>query len=319
MLFEMSVEEMKEYKGSSRKADDFDQYWEKALAEMKTVDPDIEIKHSAFQTDFAECYDLYFTGVRDARIHVKYIKPKMIEKKHPAVIEFHGYGSRIEDWADKLQFAARGYSYFGMNCRGQNAGFSEDVGGVKGNTKNGHIIRGLADDSDKLYYRNVFLDTAQLAGIVMELDSIDQKRVGVYGYSQGGALTIACAALEPRIKKAAPVYPFLSDYKRVTQLDIENSAYAEIREFFRKYDPLHLKEAEIFNKLSYIDIQNLADKIKAEVLMTTAISDPICPPSTQFAVYNKIKSKKEMVIYPDYGHEDLPGIRDRHYRFFNDL
>ncbi|RAK07885.1 cephalosporin-C deacetylase [Halanaerobium saccharolyticum] len=319
MLFEMSVEEMKKYKGSSPRADDFDQYWEKALAEMKTVDPNIEIKESAFQTDFAECYDLYFTGVKDARIHVKYIKPKMIEKKHPAVIEFHGYGSRIEDWADKLQFAARGYSYFGMDCRGQNAGFSEDVGGVKGNTKNGHIIRGLADDPDKLYYRNVFLDTAQLAEIVMKMESVDQNRVGVYGYSQGGALTIACAALEPRIKKAAPVYSFLCDYKRVTQLDIENSAYAEIKDFFRKYDPLHIKEEEIFNKLSYIDIQNLADRIEAEVLMTTAISDPVCPPSTQFAVYNKIESQKEMVIYPDYGHEDLPGIRDRHYRFFNDL
>ncbi|MGP3778114.1 acetylxylan esterase [Halanaerobium saccharolyticum] len=319
MLFEMSLKEMKKYMGSSPKTDDFDQYWQEALAEMKAVDPEIEIKHSAFQTDFAECFDLYFTGVRDARIHVKYIKPKKAKAKHPAVIEFHGYGCEIEDWADKLQFAARGYSYFGMDCRGQSAGYSEDSGGVKGNTRNGHIIRGLADDPEKLYYRNVFLDTAQLAGIVMDMENIAKDRVGVFGYSQGGALTVACAALEPRIKKAAPVYPFLSDYQRVTQLDIDNSAYAEIKEFFRKYDPLHNKEEEIFNKLSYIDIQNLADRIEAEVLMTTAIADPVCPPSTQFAVYNKIEAKKDMVIYPDYGHEGLPGIRDRHYRFFNDL
>jgi len=319
MLFEMSLEEMRKYKGSSPQADDFNQYWDKALTEMKAVDPKIEINAAAFQTDFADCYDLYFTGVNDARIHVKYIKPKNIEAKHPAVIEFHGYGCKIEDWSDELQFAARGYSYFGMDCRGQNAGFSEDTGGVKGNTKNGHIIRGLSDDPDKLYYRNVFLDTAQLAGIVMEREDIDENRVGVFGYSQGGALTIACAALEPRIKKAAPVYPFLSDYKRVTQLDIGASAYSELREYFRKFDPLHNKENEIFNKLSYIDIQNLADRVEAEVLMTTAIADPICPPSTQFAVYNKLKSKKDIIIYPDYGHEDLPGLRDRHYQFFNYL
>jgi cephalosporin-C deacetylase len=319
MFFEMSLKEMKKYMGSSPKSDDFEQYWQEALAEMKSVDPEIEINASAFQTEFAECYDLYFTGVDDARIHVKYIKPKNIKTKQPAVIEFHGYGCKIEDWSDKLQFAARGYSYFGMDCRGQNAGYSEDRGGVKGNTRNGHIIRGLADDAEKLYYRNVFLDAAQLAGIVMEMDNIDQKRVGVFGYSQGGALTVACAALEPRIKKAAPVYPFLSDYRRVSQLDIDASAYAEIKDFFRKYDPLHIKEKEIYRKLSYIDIQNLADRIKAEVLMTTAVADPVCPPSTQFAVYNKITSKKEMLIYPDYGHEDLPGLRDRHYRFFNDL
>jgi cephalosporin-C deacetylase len=319
MLFEMSLDEMKKYSGSSPKADDFDQYWEEGLAEMKNLDPELKIKHSDFQTDFAECYDLYFTGVKDARIHVKYIKPKKIKEKHPAVIEFHGYGCKIEDWADKLQFAARGYSYFGMDCRGQNAGYSEDRGGVSGNTRNGHIIRGLADKAEKLYYRNVFLDAAQLAGIVMEMDSVDQNRVGVFGYSQGGALTVACAALEPRIKKAAPVYPFLSDYKRVNQLDIDNSAYAEIKDFFRKYDPLHNKEKDIFNKLSYIDVQNLAARIKAEVLMTTAIADPVCPPSTQFAIYNKLKCKKDIIIYPDFGHEDLPGIRDRHYQFFNDL
>lgn len=319
MLFEMSLKEMRKYKGSSPKADDFDQYWQRALTEMEAVDSEIEIKISDFQTDFAKCYDLYFTGVKDARIHVKYIKPKNIQQKHPAVIEFHGYGCKIEDWSDKLQFAARGYSYFGMDCRGQNAGFSEDRGIVKGNTRSGHIIRGLADEPDNLYYRSVFLDTAQLAKIVMELESIDQNRVGVFGYSQGGALTAACAALEPRIKKAAPVYPFLADYQRVTQLDIDASAYAELKDFFRKYDPLHNREEEIFNKLSYIDIQNLADRIEAEVLMTTAVADPVCPPSTQFAVYNKITSKKEMILYHDYGHEDLPGLRDRHYRFFNDL
>jgi cephalosporin-C deacetylase len=319
MLFEMSLEEMREYRGSSPKADDFDQYWQNALAEMKAVDPELEINASDFQTDFAKCYDLYFTGVNDARIHVKYIKPKKIKDKHPAVIEFHGYGCKIEDWSDKLHFAARGYSYFGMDCRGQNAGYSEDSGGVKGNTRNGHIIRGLADQPTKLYYRNVFLDAAQLAGIVMEMDDINQKRVGVFGYSQGGALTVASAALEPRIKKAAPVYPFLSDYRRVSELDIEASAYAELRDFFRKVDPLHLREEEIYRKLSYIDIQNLTDRIEAEVLMTTAVADPICPPSTQFAVYNKINSKKDILIYPDYGHEDLPGLRDRHYRFFKDL
>ena len=115
MLFEMSVKEMKNYLGSSPKADDFDEFWDKALTEMKAVDPEIEIKHASFQTDFAECYDLYFTGVKGARIHVKYIKPKKVKEKHPAVIEFHGYGCKIEDWTDKLQFAARGYSYFGMD------------------------------------------------------------------------------------------------------------------------------------------------------------------------------------------------------------
>ena len=38
-------------------------------------------------------------------------------------------------------------------------------------------------------------------------------------------------------------------------------------------------------------------------------------PSTQFAAYNKIKSKKDMLIYPDFGHEHIRGLADRIYSF----
>ena len=45
--------------------------------------------------------------------------------------------------------------------------------------------------------------------------------------------------------------------------------------------------------------------VKADVLMISALSDVICPPETQFAAYNKIKSNKRVIFYPDYGHDML--------------
>ena len=66
-------------------------------------------------------------------------------------------------------------------------------------------------------------------------------------------------------------------------------------------------------------MQNLAPRIEADVLMGTALMDQICPPSTQFAAFNKIRSKKEMVIYPDFGHEALPGFMDRAFTFLSGL
>lgn len=44
--------------------------------------------------------------------------------------------------------------------------------------------------------------------------------------------------------------------------------------------------------------------------MVTGLRDTICPPSTQYAAYNKINSKKAIIRYPDYGHEYLPGVAD---------
>jgi cephalosporin-C deacetylase len=45
--------------------------------------------------------------------------------------------------------------------------------------------------------------------------------------------------------------------------------------------------------------------------------DTVCPPSTQYAAYNKITSPKETVLYPDYAHEGLPGMGDRVLEFMS--
>ncbi len=317
-LIDMPLDELKKYNGSSPCPPDMDEYWDRAIVEMKATDPGVELIPSRFQVPFAECFDLYFTGVRGARIHAKYVRPKNAETKHPAVLQFHGYTGSSGDWNDKLNYAAMGYSVAALDCRGQ-GGKSEDTGGVKGNTFRGHIIRGLDEGADHLLFRHIFLDTAQLAKIVMEMPEVDENRVGAMGGSQGGALTLACASLEPRIKRLAPVYPFLCDYRRVWEMDLAKDAYEELREYFRHFDPLHEREDEIFMRLGYIDLQNLVKRIRGEVFMNVGLMDTICPPSTQFAAYNKITSVKTMNIYPDYGHEYLPMMGDKTYEFMMGL
>jgi len=106
---------------------------------------------------------------------------------------------------------------------------------------------------------------------------VDPNRLGAAGGSQGGALCIACAALVPEIKRLAPIHPFLSDYQRVWEMDLTVNAYEELRTYFRRYDPLHEHEKEIFTKLGYIDIQHLAPRIQGRVLMAITLMDAICP------------------------------------------
>jgi cephalosporin-C deacetylase len=317
-LIDMPLPQLREYQGRNPRPADMDEYWDRALAELRDTDPQVELTPKPLNASFAECFHLRFTGVGGARVYAKYLRPKGVREPHPAVLHFHGYSGNSGDWVDKLNWVARGYSVAAMDCRGQ-GGLSEDAGGVKGNTLRGHIIRGLDDHPDKLLFRQIFLDTAQLARVVMDLPEVDAARVGATGGSQGGALTLACAALEPRIKKAAPIYPFLCDYQRVWEMDLALNAYEELRLFFRHFDPRHEREAEIFTRLGYIDNQHLAHRIRAEVLMAVGLMDAICPPSTQFAAYNKIQSKKDLLIYPDFGHEGLPGAADRIYEWMADL
>ena len=318
LLFDMPLDELPTYQGTNPRPDDFDEFWDTGLAEMRAIDPKVELTPAEFQVPYATCSDMYFTGVGGARIYAKLIQPADAPGPHPAVVMFHGYSFHSGDWTDKLAYAAMGYTVAALDCRGQ-GGRSEDAGGVVGNTLRGHIIRGLDGPPAKMLFRQIFLDTAQLAGIVMGLPDVDETRVGATGRSQGGGLTLACAALEPRIKLAAPVFPFLSDYQRVWEIDQAKDAYLELQTYFRKCDPLHEREEEVFTRLGYIDVQHLAARIEATVQMTVGLMDTVCPPSTQFAAYNKIRSAKSLVTYPDYGHEDLPGCSDRIFQFLRGL
>ncbi|MGB2821692.1 MAG: acetylxylan esterase [Phycisphaerae bacterium] len=314
LTFDLPLDELKTYQGTNPRPGDFDEFWDRSLEEMRLVDPDVEVRDAEFQVPFADCREMYVTGVGGARIHAKVIQPAEAAEPHPAVLMFHGYSGDAGDWSDKLGYAAMGCTVAALDCRGQ-GGRSADAGGVAGTTLRGHIIRGLDDEPQKLLFRQIFLDTAQLARIVMEMPDVDEARVGAMGGSQGGGLTLACAALEPRIKRAAPVFPFLCDYQRVWNIDQDKDAYSELRDYFRRFDPRHERQEEIFTKLGYIDVQHLAPRIRGEVQMAVGLRDTVCPPSTQFAAYNKITSPKSMVLYPDFGHESLSGHDDISFQF----
>jgi len=311
----MEIAKLTEYMGKSPKPGDFDAYWNRAKVELDKQSMHYELIPSDLKTSYAECYNLFFEGVGGATIHCKVAMPKHVKGKGPALAMFHGYSVDSGEWMGLLPYAAEGITVIAMDCRGQ-GGLSEDNLVTKGPTLRGHIIRGIQDPNpDRLYYRNVFLDTVQTVRILMAMEHVDENRVGVFGMSQGGALATVCAALEPRVKEVISVYPFLSDYKKVWEdMDISSSAYEEISYYFRALDPTHERENEVFNRLGYIDIQNFADQITANYLLVTGLKDTVCPPATQFATYNKIKSSKEVLFYPEYGHEYLPYLGDRVFK-----
>jgi cephalosporin-C deacetylase len=312
-VIDMPLSELKQYQGKNPCPEDFDEYWKKALGQMAATDPNVDIRPADFSCGFADCYDMYFSGVNNARIYAKLITPKT-KKNSPAILSFHGYSAASSEWTQYLPYAAQGFVVAAMDCRGQ-GGRSQDNTQTFGTTFHGHIIRGLDDKPENLAFRQIYLDTAMLAKVVTEMDYVDPNNIMAMGGSQGGALTLACASLVPQIKKAAPVFPFLCDFQRVWELDLCTGAYIELRDYFRKFDPTHKREKQIFTRLGYIDIQHLAKWIKADVLIAVALRDDICPPSTQFAAYNKMTCKKQMIIYPDFNHETLPGFADKTFQW----
>ena len=320
MLIDKPIEELRVFQGRNECPEDVDEYWDRSLAEMEKLGVGYELVPAAFQLPGqAEFFHLYFIGMQGARIHCKFARPVKREGKLPAVLRFHGYSGDCGSFSSLAGYALQGFVIAAMDCRGQ-GGQSEDIGRVKGGTLYGHIVRGLDGESpDMLYFRNVFLDCAQLARIVMAMEDVDETRVGATGGSQGGGLTLACAALTPGLNRAAPCVPFLCDYRRVWEMDLAKDAYSGLKDYFRHFDPRHERESAIFTRLGYIDNKNLAHRIRAKVTMFTGLMDTICPPSTQFAAYNHITSEKKVVLYPDFGHENLSQNDDLTMRFMPEM
>lgn len=322
-LLDLPLDELRQYPGRNPKPPAFDAFWDEALAELDHHDAQIELVPHPIQAPFAQCFSLFFSAPDGSRLHAKYLRPRQATPNSCAgVLMFHGYSGSSGEWHDKLSFVARGQVVAALDCRGQ-GGQSDDRSSVSGNTHSGLIIRGLADAlegrPEKLYYRQAFQDTALLARIVGAMDEVDSERMGAMGGSQGGGLTLACAALHPSLKRAVATYPFLCDYKRVWEMDQAQNAYGELKTFFRHFDPRHDREDEIWNALGHIDAQHLAPRIQARVLMPTGLADAVCPPSTQFAAWNKISGEKDLLVYPDFGHEGLPGASDAAYNFLGEL
>lgn len=316
-MVDMPLEELWHYKGRMPKPEDFEAFWKDAMAEVDSIAPEAECIPAEFSPVGAECFHLTFTGVRVARIYAKFLRP-VTPGPHPCVLCFHGYTGNSGDWSSYMPYVLQGMCVAAMDCRGQ-GGNSQDSGCVNGNTQHGHIIRGIQDGLQSLLYRHIFLDTVQLVRVVSRRSEVDPDRLACSGASQGGALSIVCSALNPQIKRAVVQMPFLSDYKRVWEMELGGNAYKELFEYFRMFDPCHEREDEFFKTLGYIDVRFLAPRIKAKLLMAGGLADKTCPPSTQFAAYNAMTCDKQFCIYPDFGHEPLPGFADRAQMFLKGM
>lgn len=298
-----------DYTGSQLKPEDFDEFWDEGKLKIDQLPLNYSLKPYEIHSTVARGYKLEFIAHDGVKVHCQLVTPIEDKQDCPVQIQFHGYHESTGDWGDKIALAAEGYYVFAMDVRGQ-GGLSGDKIETKGGTLKGHIIRGIEDGKDYLFYRQVFLDVYHLSKIAFSFPQIKPSEVSVYGASQGGALALVCASLEPRIAQVFVLYPFLSDYREAFQLSVLESAYEELAYWFRYKDPLHQKEHLFFDTLDYIDIQYLASRIKAQVLWGMGLEDTVCPPKTQFAVYNQLINQKELLIYPEYGHEYIPGFGD---------
>lgn len=266
------------------KREDFDEFWAATLNELSSVPMQVVKEFSPEHSDsLRNGYRVEITSFGGAKMG-GYLCEPVKEGKYPVYIDYMGYGADPY-WYDPS--ANPQAIEFLVSVRGQGI-FRDEV--------RDWIDRGL-DSKENYYYRGAFCDVVRAVDFVASLEKADTAHIFARGESQGGAFTMISAALDGRIAAAAPAVPFLGDYRHYSQI-----VWWPMWEVFDAADRQGVDRAQLFEMLSYFDVKNFADRIQCPVYMAFGLQDPTCPPHTNFAQYNMIKSPKQYFCVPTCGH-----------------
>jgi cephalosporin-C deacetylase len=127
---------------------------------------------------------------------------------------------------------------------------------------------------------------------------IDTERIGVWGFSQGGGLTLATAALDRRVAAAVAGVPWLCNFP--VAAEITTSPYVELHDYLVQHPQ---QRNAVLANLAYFDQLSLADAITCPTLIASAILDEVHPLRTVMPVFEKIGALKSIIVYPDLDNE----------------
>ena len=279
--------------------DDFASFWQKAKEDLAATAPQYTLTELTDKsTSRRKVYLVEMLSVSDEGgegiVRAYYAEPTG-NATYPAVVHYNGYdGGSYDPW-----------------CPGgdDNPEWAEIVVSTRGqlinnrppytNTYGDWFVYGF-DNADHYYYRGAYMDAVRVIDFLGTREKVQQYNIFAEGASQGGALTLAAAALsDGRLNAIAPAVPFMGDFPDYFQITSWPANVAN-----SKRVQLGMTEEEMYSMLSYFDVKNLATMITCPVYMDFSLQDNVCPPHTNWASYNNLKStEKKYLVNPTLGHE----------------
>jgi cephalosporin-C deacetylase len=306
-FLDLPIDQLRSYRPDITMPADFDEFWARTLAESRAASWEPVLTRIDSPVSSFEIFDVSFSGFGGEAIAGWFIVPADVTEPLPTVVEYLGYGAGRGLPHERLAWPSCGYAYFLMDTRGQGSGGG--TGGItpdphgSGPSGPGFMTRGI-EDPEQYYYRRLFTDAALAIDAMRSLDLVDETRIAVCGGSQGGGIAIAAAALARDVIAAMPEVPFLCNYERGVGLT-ERSPYNEVA----RYLSVHRQAADVtFATLSYFDGANFATRAQMPALFGVALMDPVCPPSTVFATFNRWGSAADIIEYRFNEHEGGQGL-----------
>ena len=293
---------------------DFDAFWQKnieqARKEVKNEDLQVSCKRvEKYSTDDFDCYLLKLRTDRRHYVYGYLTKPKvsivnsqLSTKKYPVVLCPPGAGIKtIKEPMRNTYYAKNGFIRLEMEIHGLNPEMTDEQFKEISTTfsgENGYLENGL-DNRDNYYMKHVYVACVRALDYLTSLTDWDGRNVAVQGGSQGGALSLITAALDPRVTACVANHPALSDMAGYAEQG-RTGGYPHLHRENQMLTP------EKIHTLQYYDVVNFARRIQCPVYLTWGYNDNTCPPTTSYIVWNLITAPKKSLITPINEHWTTP-------------
>ncbi|RBM16675.1 alpha/beta fold hydrolase [Streptomyces sp. PT12] len=314
-LTDMPLRALREYDSGVAAPEDFDAFWAGTLGAARAAGAEPAAYRPVTDSGLAtvEVFDVRFPGWGGQPVAAWLLLPRGVERPLPAVVTYQGYSGGRGLPTENLLWSAAGYAHLVVDSRGQGHDTPDPDPVPTPQWVRGFMTRGIDDPRDH-YYRRLITDCVRAVDAIREHPAVDPERVVVTGGSQGGGLSLAVAGLAgDAVAAVAADVPFLCDFRRGADTAGEGP-YLELVQYLgghKRVDP-----AGVFATLNYFDGQHFAARATAPAHVSVALMDPVCPPSTVFAAYNRYAGEKTLTIWEFGDHAGGRGTQPvRHLRW----
>ena len=275
--------------------DDFGNFWKQTLDEMhKTPFSYTRELAKEYCTDKIDCWLIRLKIDKEHSMFGYLFMPKDREgKKLPAAFSPPGAGVKTIRFPMRHKYYPEdGFIRLEVEIHGLDPRLSEstfkDITSAFASEDNGYFTNRI-DNREAYYLRHVYAGMVRWTDFLCSLPEWDGKNLAVQGGSQGGALALVTAALDPRVTACCVNHPALTDMAAYTDKGRTGG--------YPHFSP-EILTPQVVNVLQYYDVINFCRIVKCPVRMTWGYNDNVCPPTTSYAAWNTLTCPKECVITP---------------------
>lgn len=239
-----------------------------------------------------DCFDVQIACTNDTPVSGFLALPCGAEPGSlPAYVFFHGAG--VHPAFQPLPWAAHGMIAFNVNAHGLPNRESKEFYKNANKRLENYPTRIYEKAEDSLFV-HMTLRVLRALEYIRTRPEYDGETLIVHGGSQGGYQSLAAAGLDPAVSLIVPNAPAMCNLAGA--LEGRTPSWP----FTVRPEPEELRNNR---GALYCDGASFARRAKAQALFTVGFSDDAAVPSSVYAAFNAYAGQKQIMDFPDLGHE----------------